>query len=99
MSNSKAWGARAFRVTNENSHSKKITIQGRERWALSELIASGELGCTPIDNPAPRWSAYVHSLRKLGVDIETITEAHNGPFKGTHARYVLTSDVRPWGDV
>ena len=29
----------------------------------------------------------------LGVLIETVTEAHDGPFKGTHARYVLQSTV------
>ena len=47
--------------------------------------------------PAPRWSAYVHELRKMGVEIETIHEAHGGKFPGHHARYVLRCDVKQEG--
>jgi hypothetical protein len=36
---------------------------------------------------------YVHKLRQLGIVIETIREAHGGPFSGQHARYVLRSLV------
>jgi hypothetical protein len=70
-----------------------FTVFGRDAWALSQLLDAGKRGCTPIDNPAPRWSGYVHNLRKLGLDIETIHEPHGGPFSGTHARYVLRSHV------
>lgn len=70
-----------------------IEVTGREAWALESLIAAGERGCTPIDNPAPRWSGYVHDLRRFGVDIETIHEPHGGAFPGTHARYVLRAPV------
>ena len=70
-----------------------LTVFGRDAWALNQLLDAGERGCTPIDNPAPRWSGYVHNLRKLGVDVETIHEPHKGPFPGTHARYVLRSRV------
>jgi len=70
-----------------------VTVQGREAWALSMLHAAGERGCTPIDTPGPRWSGYVHDLRKLGFAIETIHEPHSGWFPGTHARYVLRSAV------
>ena len=74
-------------------------VAGRDRWALEALIAAGGDGCTPIDTPGPRWSGYVHNLRNLGVPIETVTEAHGGPFKGTHARYVLRAlVVRKVGD-
>jgi hypothetical protein len=67
----------------------------REAWALDALIAAGSLGCTPIDNPAPRWSAYVFKLKKNhGLIIQTINEPHGGPFKGTHGRYVLRSIVK-----
>jgi len=38
---------------------------------LPALQAAGERGCTPIDHPGPRWSGYVHDLRKLGLVIET----------------------------
>lgn len=71
-----------------------FTVFGRDAWALSELVAVGKTGATPIDNPGPRWSAYVHALRhERGLDIQTINEAHDGQFAGTHARYVLHSPV------
>ncbi|MEH6696682.1 MAG: hypothetical protein V7675_16700 [Hyphomonas sp.] len=68
-----------------------IDVSGRDEWALLELAIAGPKGCTPIDNPAPRWSAYVHKLREMGVDIETVIERHAGPFPGNHARYVMHS--------
>lgn len=71
-----------------------FTVQGRDAWALLELMGAGESGCTPIDNPGPRWSAYVFNLRGLGLVIETVHESHRGPFAGTHARYVLRSHVK-----
>jgi len=70
-----------------------FTVRGRDAWALLELIAAGPKGCTPIDNPGPRWSAYVFNLRRIGLSIETQHERHKGPFAGTHARYVLRSAV------
>ena len=69
------------------------TVTGRDAWALNELVRAGESGVTPIDNPGPRWSAYVHNLRQIGVGIETLHERHGGDFAGTHARYVIRSDV------
>jgi hypothetical protein len=72
---------------------KAFTVQGRDAWALLELMGARERGCTPIDNPGPRWSAYVFNLRGLGLAIETVHESHRGPFAGTHARYVLRSQV------
>lgn len=69
------------------------TTEGRVIWALDELIAAGPRGCTPTDNPAPRWSSYVHKLRKAGVDIETVHEPHEGPFPGHHGRYILKAHV------
>ena len=69
-------------------------IPGRYAWALLELKKAGKRGCTPLDNPAPRWSAYIHQLRhEYGLDIQTIWEAHKGPFPGNHARYVLHTEV------
>ena len=70
------------------------TIQGRDAWALSELISAGNAGVTPIDRPAPRWSQYIMKLRRAGFDIETIDEKHGGAFSGTHGRYVLHSQFR-----
>lgn len=67
------------------------TGEGRDAWALSELVKAGDKGCTPLDNPGPRWSAYVLKWRKRGIQIETIHESHGGAFAGRHARYVLRS--------
>ena len=71
----------------------KLDVSRREAWALRELIKAGNAGCTPIDNPAPRWSHYVWLLRGHGVQVETIDEPHAGPFAGSHARYVLRDQV------
>jgi hypothetical protein len=70
------------------------TIRGRDAWALSELIAGGLGGVTPIERPAPRWSHYCWKLRRTGIHIDTIDEKHGGAFAGTHARYVLRTSVR-----
>lgn len=70
-----------------------LELKGREEWALSNLLAAGSRGCTPIDHPGPRWSDYVFKLKKRGIVIETVTEAHGGPYAGHHARYVLRSRI------
>jgi hypothetical protein len=76
-------------------HGRTFTAKGRVAWALWELCRAGEKGVTPIDVPGPRWSGYVHVLRhEYGLDIETVTEKHGGPFPGSHARYVLRSPVQ-----
>ncbi|RDJ20147.1 hypothetical protein DWF00_16695 [Bosea caraganae] len=87
-----------------SQHLKSITVtidgdpaprvfRGRDAWALNNLIAAGEKGCTPIDHPGPRWSHYVFKLRGGGIGIETIDEKHGGPYAGSHARYVLRTPV------
>lgn len=68
-------------------------IRGRDAWALLELLRAGQRGVTPLDTPGPRWSGYVFNLRQLGLIIETVHEPHGGPFAGTHARYVLHSQI------
>lgn len=70
-----------------------ITLTGRDAWALQALVSAGAKGTTPIDTPGPRWSAYVHNLRRAGLTIETRHERHGGPFAGTHARYILHDRV------
>ena len=70
-----------------------LAFRGRDAWALQKLIDAGDGGVTPLDTPGPRWSGYVHKLRKAGLVIETIHEGHDGPFPGRHARYVLRSNV------
>ena len=88
-----------YHVTPEGGEPFTIEAKGREAWALDRLLTAGPKGCTPIDQPAPRWSAYVHKLRKRGVPIETVTEPHGGAFSGTHGRYVLRAVVQKGGDV
>lgn len=82
-----------YRVTPTAGGVFRIFVSGRDRWALEELRKASVKGCTPIKNPAPRWSGYVFNLRELGVEIETITEPHEGDFPGHHGRYVLRSCV------
>lgn len=86
-----------YRVTLETGEAFTIEAKGRDAWALDRLCEAGPKGCTPIDQPAPRWSAYVFNLRGLGVPIETLTEPHGGEFSGTHGRYVLRATVRKGG--
>ena len=71
-----------------------LSYSGRLAWALQLLIQMGERGVTPIDTPGPRWSAYIHDLRRDGLNIETLNEPHGGPFPGHHARYILRSPLQ-----
>lgn len=88
--------SQAFRVHHLDGTSRTIWPIGRDHWALEQLLAAGASGCTPLHNPAPRWSHYVFKLRKVhGLNIETVTESHGGEFAGTHARYVLRDCVEP----
>jgi hypothetical protein len=68
-------------------------FKGRAAWALDRLVSAGQSGCTPIDQPAPRWSPYIFLLRRDGVDVETIHENHGGAYAGHHARYLLRTSV------
>lgn len=86
-----------YRIFHDET-TRTVEATGRDEWALKELINAGRNGCTPMDNPAPRWSAYVHKLRRAGFDIETLNEHHGGPYPGRHARYVLRSVVKTMGD-
>lgn len=70
-----------------------LRLNGRLAWALHALIVAGETGCTPLDHPGPRWSGYVHKLRREELVVETWDERHAGPYPGRHARYVLRSTV------
>ena len=77
------------------------TLIGRNAWALNELVKAAEKGCTPIDNPAPAWAAYVQNLRAMGFDIETIYEPHDGLYKGRHGRYVSKDalEIIEWTEI
>ena len=70
-----------------------LRFTGRDAWTLACLIDRGEIGVTPIERPAPRWSEYIRRLRKAGLVIETLHELHGGPYKGHHGRYVLRTPL------
>ncbi|WP_375542770.1 winged helix domain-containing protein [Aliiroseovarius crassostreae] len=72
----------------------EVVLKGRNAWALRQLVKAGTAGCTPVMNPAPRWSGYVHKIRSAGIKVETINERHEGPYPGNHARYVLVDAVQ-----
>ena len=83
-------GIQAITVTFDD---RTLTLEGRQAWALKELIAAGRTGCTPITNPGPRRSDYVFKLRRQVLAIETVSERHGGIYAGHHARYVLHTPV------
>src|SRR3712207_8850999 len=60
---------RSVRLGDQN-----IVLPGREAWAMENLLRQGEKGCTPIDVPGPRWSSYVHKLRRRGRSEEHTSE-------------------------
>jgi len=88
-----------YHIQPEGGEPFTIQAKGRDAWALDRLREAGPRGCTPIDQPAPRWSAYVFNLRGLGVPIETQFEPHGGEFSGTHGRYVLRATVQKGGAI
>ena len=77
-----------------SEQSRTFELKGRLGWATAQLVNAGAKGVTPIEQPAPRWSAYVFDLREMGFPIETLMEPHEGNYPGTHARYVLTCDAQ-----
>lgn len=87
-----------YQIAPQNDEPFTVHIRGREAWALERLVHAGLIGCTPITEPAPRWSAYIHRLRERGIPIDTIHEPHDGEFAGTHARYVLRASVHKAGN-
>jgi hypothetical protein len=90
---------RRFAIHLADGSMRILELAGREEWALSHLIAAGSHGCTPISHPGPRWSDYVFKLRRRGIDIATLAEHHDGPFAGTHGRYILLSKVERLSDL
>ncbi len=73
---------------------RRTEVKGRDLWALGQLVEAGWQGITSGAYAGVRVAAHVHNLRKAGLEIETIHEAHKGAFPGCHGRYVLHSSVR-----
>lgn len=72
----------------------EASYKGRPAWMLKALIDAGHHGCTSIDVSGPRVSHYIFCLRRAGLNIETESEAHSGPFAGSHARYRLKTPLQ-----
>lgn len=85
---------RLYRIEPDSGGASMVRFSGRVAWALDRLIDAGAAGVTPIERPAPRWSAYIRELRLAGVPVETIWQKHGGAFPGRHGRYVLRAVVR-----
>jgi hypothetical protein len=68
-------------------------VRGQTAKAIRALVLAGKQGVTAqeVAGWAYRFAAYCHELRKQGLDIETIREAHEG---GWHGRHVLHTAVR-----
>lgn len=89
--------ARYLIVQPSGAHTE-TEINGRDRWALECLMRAGLDGGAPLRDTGPSWSAYVLSLRGMGVQIETIHDRHGGDYPGHHGRYVLRSAVSRIGE-
>lgn len=79
-----------FRIAHED-HER--VVSGRQAWCLRRLLKAGERGFTTVDDPAPRTSDYVHSLRKAGLNITMTRERHTGQYPGQHGRYRLVDEI------
>lgn len=85
---------RTYQLHRGDGSSQTVTVTGkRPNWFLDVLQAAGAHGATSLEHPGARLSDCVLKLRRAGFVIETIDEKHDGPFKGTHGRYVLKSQV------
>lgn len=79
----------------EGDTERNIEVTGRNAWMLDRLLSAGTAGCTSLEVGGACTTQYVCRLKnKYGLRIESIHEAHDGPFKGHHARYVLRSTVQ-----
>jgi hypothetical protein len=69
-----------------------FVAKGQQAKALVALAKAGAAGVTAqeVSTWALRLSAYVHVLRRRGLEIEMARESHSG---GWHGRYLLHSSV------
>lgn len=81
------------RLVVKRKSGETLAVAGRLAWTLERLMLAGKKGCTPIEQPAPRWSDYVFKLRLQGIPIATVREKHGGTYAGEHARYVLAEEL------
>lgn len=72
---------------------RTFELEGHIGWTMAQLANAGAQGVATIENPAPRWSAYVYSLRKLEIQIETEMEPNYSHYPGQYTRYRLVCGV------
>lgn len=72
---------------------RSFHLSGRIGQTLFLLHRADKAGITALDSPAKRLAAYVYSLRRMGFEITTERELHDGDYPGHHARYRLQSAV------
>lgn len=68
---------------------RTFEFKGRLGWTIAKLSVAGPRGVSTLTYPAPRLSAYVHTLRRCGIPIETELVRHGGTYAGRHAVYRL----------
>lgn len=84
-----------YRMTFPGSDRDPIRMKdGRDLWALRQLIEAGPRGITSYENAALRLDGNIFSLRQMGFQIDTEMEPDGGPYKGQHGRYLLRKNVR-----
>lgn len=81
-----------FSFDNGAGVMQTCTVKGQTSRTLYELMKAGPKGVTALEIStwALRLSAYIFSLRKLGLEITTLHEEHP---EGWHGRYVLVTPV------
>ncbi|MEY8118516.1 hypothetical protein AB9F26_09665 [Falsihalocynthiibacter sp. BN13B15] len=78
---------------NLSEQSRTFELKGRLGWTMVHLVRAGAKGLTTLEHPALRMSAYIFSLREMGIPIETQMVPHKGSYPGMHALYVLSCDA------
>jgi hypothetical protein len=69
-----------------------LQLTVRATQYLEAMLANPE-GITSIEFPGQRLADGIFKLRRAGVTVETIHEAHDGDAPGHHARYRIVSKI------
>lgn len=82
----------SFRYIDDAGNWQQSSVKGQTARALLALVIAGAQGVTALEIStwALRLSAYIHDLRKMGLNIQMIREEH---LEGWHGRYILLTPV------
>lgn len=81
-------------ITLLSEPTRTFEFEGRMGRAMTQLASAGVRGVATVEHPVPRWSADVHSLRKLGIQVETVMEPNYSHYRGQYTRYRLVFGVK-----